>query len=102
VLEKILVSLSIQNLAAGWKITSIKRFHFIACRWATTNISGQRTCLNGAMRKLTTGHGVVRIFPNKPSCLRLIRALAAETHENCIEAHRYLDMGLLKKHRKIH
>src|ERR1700675_2700241 len=26
---------------------------------------------------------VVRIFPNAQSCLRLIRALAVETHENC-------------------
>ena len=29
---------------------------------------------------------VVRIFPNEESCLRLIRALAVETHENWIEA----------------
>ena len=36
---------------------------------------------------------VVRIFPNEQSCLRLIRALAVETHENWIEAHRYLDMN---------
>lgn len=43
---------------------------------------------------------VVRIFPNAPSCLRLIRALAVETHENWIEAHRYLDMNLLREHRK--
>jgi len=43
---------------------------------------------------------VVRIFPNGQSCLRLIRALAVETHENWIEAHRYLDMSLLKESRK--
>jgi putative transposase len=43
---------------------------------------------------------VVRIFPNDDSCLRLIRALAVETHENWIEAHRYLDMNLLKEHKK--
>ena len=43
---------------------------------------------------------VVRIFPYAPSCLRLIRALAVETHENWIEAHRYLDMNLLREHRK--
>ncbi len=29
---------------------------------------------------------VVRIFPNPESCLRLVRALAVETHENWLEA----------------
>lgn len=43
---------------------------------------------------------VVRIFPNGDSCLRLVRALAVETHENWIEAPRYLDMNLLKEHKK--
>lgn len=38
---------------------------------------------------------VVRIFPNAESCLRLIRALCVETHENWLEAHRYLNMGYL-------
>jgi transposase-like protein len=44
---------------------------------------------------------VVRIFPNEPSCLRLIRALAAETHEDWLEASRYLNMELLKEHKKL-
>lgn len=43
---------------------------------------------------------VVRIFPNEESCLRLVRALATEMHENWIEATRYLNMDLLKEHRK--
>jgi transposase-like protein len=43
---------------------------------------------------------VVRIFPNEDSCLRLIRALAVETHENWIEANRYLDMSLLTEMKK--
>ena len=43
---------------------------------------------------------VVRIFPNEASCLRLIRALAVETHENWIEATRYLNMEELKEHKK--
>ena len=30
---------------------------------------------------------VVRIFPNAESCLRLVRALAVETHENWLEQH---------------
>ena len=43
---------------------------------------------------------VVRIFPNGASCLRLVRALAVETHENWIEATRYLNMDLLREHKK--
>jgi len=43
---------------------------------------------------------VVRIFPNAGSCLRLVRALAVETHENWLEAIRYLNMGHLREHKK--
>ena len=43
---------------------------------------------------------VVRIFPNAPSCLRLVRALAVETHENWLEANRYLNMDDLREQKK--
>jgi transposase-like protein len=43
---------------------------------------------------------VVRIFPNAASRLPLIRALAVEMHENWLEAHRYLNMGDLREHKK--
>ena len=43
---------------------------------------------------------VVRIFPNGDSALRLIRALAVETHEDWLEANRYLNMGYLEEHKK--
>src|SRR5688500_16713164 len=43
---------------------------------------------------------VVRIFPNADSCLRLVRALAVEMHENWLEATRYLNMDHLKEHKK--
>lgn len=43
---------------------------------------------------------VVRIFPNMASCLRLVRALAVEMHENWIEALRYLNMEDLREHKK--
>jgi putative transposase len=43
---------------------------------------------------------VVRIFPNAVSCLRLIRALAAEIHEEWIEGIRYLNMDLLEEHKR--
>lgn len=43
---------------------------------------------------------VVRIFPNAESCLRLVRALAVETHENWLEENRYLNMSDLKEAKK--
>lgn len=43
---------------------------------------------------------VVRIFPNAESCLRLVRALAVEMHENWLEATRYLNMDHLREHKK--
>jgi putative transposase len=43
---------------------------------------------------------VIRIFPNAQSCQRLLRALCVEIHEGWIEQHRYLNMDLLKEHRK--
>ena len=43
---------------------------------------------------------VVRIFPNEESCLRLVRALAVEMHENWLEAMRYLNMDHLAEYKK--
>ncbi|MER9851499.1 IS256 family transposase [Mesorhizobium sp. M0106] len=43
---------------------------------------------------------VVRIFSNPRSCLRLVRALAVEIHENWLEATRYLNMDHLREHKK--
>jgi putative transposase len=43
---------------------------------------------------------VVRIFPNEASCLRLIRALAAEQHETWQEDHRYLNMAFLAEQKR--
>jgi putative transposase len=43
---------------------------------------------------------VVRILPNPSCCLRLIRALAAETHESGLEESRYLHMELFKEQKK--
>ncbi len=53
--------------------------------------------LNEEIRRRTR---VVRIFPNLPSCLRLVRALCAETHEAWLEDNRYLNMDLLREERK--
>jgi len=56
--------------------------------------------LERLMEEIKRRTHVVRIFPNADSCLRLIRALAVEMHENWIEAVRYLNMEYLKEHKK--
>lgn len=43
---------------------------------------------------------VVRVFPNVESALRLVRALAAEQHEEWQEGSRYLNMQLLVEQKK--
>jgi putative transposase len=43
---------------------------------------------------------VVRIFPDEASCLRLVRAVAAEQHEEWMEGSRYLKADLLREHIK--
>jgi transposase-like protein len=42
----------------------------------------------------------VRIVPNTRSCLRLVRALAVETHEDWLESPRYLNRQHLREHQK--
>ena len=55
--------------------------------------------LNEEIRRRTH---VVRIFPNGESCLRLVRALAVETHENWLEQHRYLTWTTYVSTRRRH
>ncbi len=43
---------------------------------------------------------VVRIFPNRGSCLRLVTALAVEQSEEWLTGRRYLDMQELREHRR--
>jgi putative transposase len=43
---------------------------------------------------------VVRIFPDEGSCLRLVRAVAAEQHEEWMEGSRYLNADLLREQLK--
>jgi putative transposase len=86
------------------------------CNWAETNIEETLTFyrlpqqhhkhlkstnmlerINQELKRRTL---VVRIFPNRESCLRLTRALAVEIHEDWVEATRYLDMEVLKEQLK--
>lgn len=43
---------------------------------------------------------VVRIFPNREACLRLVVALAVEQSEEWLTGRRYLDMEELREHRR--
>ena len=43
---------------------------------------------------------IVRVFPNAESCLRLVRALTVEVHEDWLEANRYLNMIHLKESKR--
>ena len=43
---------------------------------------------------------IIRTFPNRESCLRMVRALAVETHEAWQVETRYLNMDELKEHKK--
>lgn len=58
-------------------------------------------CLERLNQEIKRRTHVVRIFPNTDSCLRLVRALAVETHEEWIEGTRYLNMELLREHKKL-
>jgi len=42
---------------------------------------------------------VVRIFPNREACLRLITALAVEQSEEWVTGRRYLHIGELEEYR---
>jgi transposase-like protein len=53
--------------------------------------------LNQELKRRTR---VVRIFPNRESCLRLVVALAVEQSEEWVTGRRYLDMGELEEHRR--
>lgn len=53
--------------------------------------------LNEEIRRRTY---VVRIFPDEASCLRLVRALCVEQHEDWIEDKRYVNMEFYKDQKK--
>ena len=54
--------------------------------------------LNQEIKRRTS---VVRIFPNRESCLRLVSALAVEMSEEWVTGRRYLDMEELREHRRF-
>jgi len=80
------------NIEQTWTFYRLPRQHHKHLK--STNMLER---LNQEFKRRTL---VVRIFPNEQSCLRLIRALAAEVHEDWMEDHRYLNMEALKEQMK--
>ena len=100
---------------AAW-LTKWEARYAQLCNWAEANIEETLTFyrlpqqhhkhlkstnmlerINQELKRRTL---VVRIFPNRESCLRLIRALAVEIHEDWVEATRYLNMEVLQEELK--
>jgi transposase-like protein len=100
---------------ANWLVKWQERYPKL-CEWAEANIEETFTfyryplahhkhlkstnMLERINEELKRRTHVIRIFPNAQSCQRLLRALCVEIHEGWIEQHRYLNMELLKEHRK--
>ncbi len=63
-------------------------------RIRTTNV------LERLNQEIKRGTRVVRIFPNREACLRLVTALAVEVSEEWLTGRRYLDMEELRERRR--
>jgi transposase-like protein len=81
------------NIEETWTFYRLPRQHHKHLK--STNMLER---LNQELKRRTL---VVRIFPNEESCIRLIRAMAAEVHEDWLEDHRYLNMEALKEQMKV-
>jgi len=80
------------NIEETWTFYRLPREHHKHLK--STNMLER---LNQEFKRRTL---VVRIFPDESSCLRLIRALAVEVHEDWMEDNRYLNMEALKEQLK--
>jgi len=61
--------------------------------WRRIKTTNMLERLNEEIKRRTR---VVRLFPNKAACLRLITAVLVETHEDWVTNRQYLNMRLLK------
>jgi putative transposase len=77
-----------ENIEETWTFYRSPREHHKHLK--STNLLER---LNQELKRRTH---VVRIFPNEASCLRLIRALACEQHEEWLDGPVYLDMQPLR------
>ena len=80
------------SIEETWMFYRLPREHHKHLK--STNLSER---LNQEIKRRTLG---VRIFPDEASCLRLVRAVAAEQHEEWMEGSRYLNADLLREHIK--
>ena len=78
-----------ENIEETWTFYRQPRAHHKHLK--STNLLER---LNQELKRRTH---VVRIFPNEASCLRLIRALACEQHEEWLDGPVYLDMQPLRE-----
>ena len=85
-----LVSWAEESIEETFSVYRLPRAH--RRRMKSTNMLG---LYNEEIRRRKR---VIRIFPNEASCLRLIRALAVETHDHWIAGNGYQtgDIGLMK------
>ena len=70
----------------------------LRCLWFPAAHQARIRTTNGLERlsqELKRRTRVVRIFPNREACLRLVTALAAEHSDEWLSGRRYLDVGLL-------
>lgn len=83
------------NIEETFSVYRLPRAHRV--RMKSTNMLER---YNEEIRRRTR---VMRIFPNEASCLRLIRALAVETHDQWVSGKRYLtgSIGLEKETMKL-
>ena len=69
----------------------------LSCLWFPAAHQARIRTTNGLERlsqELKRRTRVVRIFPNREACLRLVSALAAEHSDEWLSGRRYLDVGL--------
>ena len=91
----------IRGSSHGSRKRSRRRSPSTGCRASIISISKAPTCWNASTRRSGDEPMSWRTSPNADACRRLVRALAVETHENWLEAHRYLNMNDLKQIKKI-
>jgi putative transposase len=81
----------------GWSWWSQTSLAFPEGHWKRIRTTNGLERLNREIKRRTR---VVRIFPNRQACLRLVTALAVEQSEEWLTGRRYLGMQVLREHRR--
>ena len=80
----------------GSRTTSRRLWRSTGCRANTTNTSSRPTCWSATIRRSSGAPTSCASFPTA----RAACALAVETHEDWLEANRYINMKLLTEHKR--